>query len=195
MTPFEYVVVLISIILGLGITTILTGVADWIKHYRRSTLYPPYIIWIVLVFVMHVHEWWESYSLKSIEAWQLPLFLFVILYPINLYVLAHLLFPRQTDEPFNAKEFYLNRYPTFFTCVLILDLLSVIHNVTISRLPVTGQFVHLLLFLILGGVLLSKTKKDSIHLAVSILLLAILVATLVFTQDTLLIRSDGATDR
>lgn len=187
MTPFEYVVVLISIILGLGITTILTGVADWIKHYRRSTLYAPYVIWILLVFVMHVHEWWESYSLKSIEVWRLPLFLFVILYPINLYVLAHLLFPRQTDEPFNAREFYLNRYPTFFTCVLILDLLSVIHNVTISGLPVTGQFIHLLLFVILGGVLLSKTKKDSVHLAVSILLLTILVATLVFTQDTLLI--------
>ena len=187
MTPFEYVVVLISIILGLGITTILTGVAEWIKHFRQSTLYTPYIIWIVLVFVMHVHEWWESYALKSIEVWRLPLFLFVILYPINLYVLAHLLFPRQTDEPFNAKEFYQKRYPTFFICVLILDLLSVIHNITISGLPITSQFVHLLLFVILGGVLLSKTKKESIHLAVSILLLAILVITLVFTQDTFLI--------
>ena len=187
MTPFEYVVVLISIILGLGITTILTGIAEWIKHCRRSTLYAPYIIWIALVFIMHVHEWWESYSLKSIEVWRLPLFLFVILYPINLYVLAHLLFPRQTDEPFNAKTFYLDRYPTFFTCVLILDVLSVIHNVTIEHLPITSQAVHLVLLVTLGSVLISRTRKESIHLAVALFLLAILVTTLVFTQDTLLV--------
>src|SRR5690348_2390807 len=113
MSPFEYVIVLISIILGLGITTILTGIAEWIKHYRNSTLYLPYLIWIAIVFIMHIHEWWECYTLKSITVWRLPLFLFIIIYPIDLYVLAHLLFPKQQDESSDSRKFYYERYPAF----------------------------------------------------------------------------------
>jgi hypothetical protein len=100
MSPFEYVIVLVSIILGLGITTILTGLAELIKH-RQLKWYAPYIIWLFLVFVLHIHEWWESYTLKSVEVWKLPMFLFIILYPINLYVLAHLLFPSDLKSDFN----------------------------------------------------------------------------------------------
>ena len=187
MSPFEYVIVLISIILGLGITTILTGVAEWIKHYRNSTLHTPYIIWIVVVFIMHIHEWWECYSLKSIAVWKLPLFLFVVLYPINLYILAHLLFPRQLDNPFDSRKFYEDRYPAFFVCALIGVTLSIIHNITIEGLHVTDQIVHFLLLIILGTTLLTKTRKHGVHLAIALLMLTTLIITLVLTQDQLLV--------
>src|SRR5687767_8565308 len=106
MTPFEYVIVLISIILGLGITTILTGVAELMKHTRPVSLYTPYIIWILLVFVLHIQEWWVSYQLKSVNIWELQFFLLIILYPINLYILAHLLFPGTLSTEFSSKDFY-----------------------------------------------------------------------------------------
>jgi hypothetical protein len=188
MTPFEYVIVLISIILGLGITTILTGVAEWIKHYRNSTLHAPYIIWIIVVFIMHIHEWWECYSLKSIVVWRLPLFLFVVLYPINLYVLAHLLFRRQQDEPFDSKKFYYDRYPAFFICALIGVVLSVIHNLAIEGLHLKDQVVQLFLIIILSTVLITKTRNTVVHLGIASLLLITLVITLILTQDMLLIR-------
>ncbi|HOX83180.1 MAG TPA: cyanophycinase [Chryseolinea sp.] len=41
MSPFEFTTVLISIILGLGITTILTGVAGRIKHFHQTIRYAP----------------------------------------------------------------------------------------------------------------------------------------------------------
>ena len=107
MSPFEYVIVLISIILGLGITTILTGVAELIKHTRPVTLYVPYIVWILLIFVLHIQDWWVSYRLMEEKVWTLPLFLLIILYPINLYILAHLLFPAGLSNAFNSKEFFL----------------------------------------------------------------------------------------
>src|SRR5688572_17301742 len=107
MSPFEYVIVLISIILGLGITTILTGIAELIKHARPNSLYIPYSIWIVLIFVLHVQEWWISYQLKSVEIWTLQFFLLIVLYPINLYILAHLLFPAALSKEFDSKDFYL----------------------------------------------------------------------------------------
>ena len=44
MTPFEYVTVLISIILGLGITQIVTGVADIIHQWDKMKLYWPHML-------------------------------------------------------------------------------------------------------------------------------------------------------
>jgi hypothetical protein len=98
MTPFEYVIVLISVIIGLGITTILTGIAELIKHTKPVRFYTPYIIWIVLIFVLHIQDWWISYQYKSITIWTLQSFLLLILYPINLYILAHLLFPNELSK-------------------------------------------------------------------------------------------------
>jgi MFS superfamily sulfate permease-like transporter len=65
MSPFEYVVVLVSIIIGLGITLVLTGIAQLLREEQRVKLFWPYLIWIGLVFVMHIHEWWITYQLKS----------------------------------------------------------------------------------------------------------------------------------
>src|SRR6186713_233849 len=93
MSPFEYVIVLISIILGLGITTILTGVAEIIKQTSLKNLFAPYIIWVALVFVVHLQEWWVAYELKTVQVWTLHMLLFILLPPINLYIMAHLLFP------------------------------------------------------------------------------------------------------
>ena len=98
MSPFEFVTVLISIILGLGITQIMSGIADLIHQWEKVKLYWPHLLWVMLVFILHVQEWWLVYELKSVTVWRLPYFLFQVLYPISLFILARILFPLQSDE-------------------------------------------------------------------------------------------------
>jgi hypothetical protein len=186
MTPFEYIIVLISIILGLGITTLLTGVAELIKHNRSTKLFTPYLIWIGLVFVLHIHEWWESYSLKSITTWKLPMFLFVILYPIALYVLAHLLFPSDLKEKaFNSKEFYLSNYPKLFITTLIFVTISFLYNITITGHKVYEQVPHFIIAIVLLTILLTKNKSPIVHTLVSFFFLLLLVISLMLTTESL----------
>jgi hypothetical protein len=196
MSPFEYIIVLISIILGLGITTILTGLAEVIKYNRSFKAYTPYIIWIVLVFVLHIHEWWVSYELKSIEVWKLPMFLFIILYPINLYILAHLLFPSGISEGFDSKEFYFKHFPKLFVSALILVGLSVIHNFALTdyvtddpviQVFVDYQIVQILIMVALLIILISRTRNTKIHLTAAMFLLLLTIVSLIVTQDSLLI--------
>ena len=187
MSPFEYVIVLISIILGLGITTILTGVAEWIKHSNRQLLYAPYLIWIVLVFVMHIHEWWISYALKSVERWPLHLFLFIVLYPINLYVLAHLLFPADIKKELDAKVFYLNHYPKIFTCVCVMVVLSIVDNMLLHDRTVWEQLPQLLLLIILITMMIVRSKKTSLHLVLALALLVMLLVSLFLQQSELVL--------
>jgi hypothetical protein len=189
MSPFEYVIVLISIILGLGITHVLTGIAQLIREEKSIKLFGPYLIWIVLVFVMHIHEWWITYQLKTMVAWRLPTFLFIILYPILLFILANLLFPESWEKSNrNMKQFYFTAYRKFFGCAAALVVLSVLQNIFISDLAITTQFVHLILLVVLSVMLTVKPTTIIVHTAVAVMLLAILIASLVIERNSLLIQ-------
>lgn len=189
MSPFEYVIVLVSIIIGLGITLVLTGIAQLIREDRSITLFWPYLIWIGLVFVMHIHEWWITYQLKSTVAWRLPTFLFIILYPILLFILANLLFPDSWEKTNrDMKQFYFSLYPRFFGCVVVLVVLSILQNIFISGLPIATQFVHVIILVVISAMLIFRPKAVVIHTAVAVLLLAILVISLIIERNSLLIQ-------
>lgn len=111
MSSFEYITVLISIVLSLGIAQILTGIADLIKKSHKVAVYWPHILWILFVLLLHIQEWWVTYELKNYHSWQLPSFLFIMLYPINLFVLARLLFPAKLKgKIIDLKHFYFKNY-------------------------------------------------------------------------------------
>jgi hypothetical protein len=180
MTPFDYVTVLISIILGLGITQIITGVADIIHQWERVKLYWPHLLWIVFVFFLHVEEWWIIYDLRAVQVWRLPMFLFVILYPINLFILARILFPfaagaAKTD----FKVFYFDNYKKFFIGIMVLSVLAILENLFVSHLKLTEQVNQVILFVVLGFILFKNYKTEWLHKILVILLYIILLASMV----------------
>jgi hypothetical protein len=129
MTPFEYVTVLISIILGMGITQIITGVADLVNHWNRVRIYWPHLLLIVLVFFLQIQEWWDTYELRKFESLRLPTFLFVLFYPINLFILARILFPLvQPEGDIDLSAFYRSNYRKFFWWASVLPVLSMLNN-------------------------------------------------------------------
>ena len=186
MTPFEYVTVLISIILGLGITQIVTGIADVIHQWNRIKIYWPHALWIVLVFVMHIHEWWYTYELKKHEQWHLVSFLFLILYPILLFVLARILFPfGAMDTDVDFKEFYFSNYRKFFLLVSLLVLLAALQDVLLEGYSVMSQLPKVLIPLVLNVLAIKKIKHETLHQIVVLLLLAAFIASLAVSDYTI----------
>ncbi|MEJ0056164.1 MAG: hypothetical protein WDN75_11150 [Bacteroidota bacterium] len=104
MAPFDYVVVLISIILGLGITQIMTGVADLVHQWNKVKLY-----WAApgldrSCFHSAYTGVVETYSLHIFTSWKLPTFLFLSLYPVTLFILARILFPFNIQGKHNDRS-------------------------------------------------------------------------------------------
>lgn len=187
MTPFEYVTVLISIILGLGITQIVSGVADLIHHSKQVKLYWPHLLWLILVFFLHVQEWWQIYELKSYGAWHLPVFLFVILYPIVLFILARILFPIITESFVDLKEFYFNNFRKFFTVIIVLSVLAILENIFIHNRQLQEQLVPFALLLTSGFILVKDVRQEWIHRAFVIaLVVAMLISFAVTWNEWLL---------
>ena len=184
MSPFEFVTVLISIILGLGITQIMSGVADLIHQWEKAKLYWPHMLWVILVFVLHVQQWWLTYELRVITSWRLPFFLFEVLYPINLFILARILFPATGEETaYNLKTYYFQNYRKFFTMVIILSALSALENIFIYSLGIEGWSVNVIILLGLWIVAAKDIRTEWLHQLIAVALLLFMIAGILLHID------------
>jgi hypothetical protein len=180
MTPFEYVSVLISIILGLGISQLVTGVADIVHQWDRVKLYWPHMLWIGFIFFLHIQDWWTLYDLRNLSVWRLHTFLFTILYPINLFILARILFPFNSDnQGTDFKQFYFQNTRRIFVWAIVLVTLSIIDNVLLSRLPLTDQPLQLLLLAFLLFITIRNYRQEWIHKVIVLLLSGILLISMI----------------
>ena len=62
MTAFEYLFVLISIILALGMTRVLAGVDEMLQARSHRQIYWVHAIWIINLFLYLVIAWWIFYD-------------------------------------------------------------------------------------------------------------------------------------
>lgn len=187
-SPFEYVTVLISIILGLGITQILTGIADLIHKSERVTVYWPHLIWILFVLLLHIQEWWILYELKGYQPWRLPTFLFVIAYPINLFVLARMLFPfALKGKVIDLKLFYLKGCRKFFLIFTSSAILSITYNIFILEFSPGSQVLQILLAITFLFIAIKHLAQDWIHKGLAVIVLSIFIISTIIEWDVWLI--------
>lgn len=179
MTPFEYITVLISIILGMGITQLVTGVADAIHQWGKTKLYWPHLVWVGFVFFLHLQDWWETYALQTYASWRLSTFMFVVLYPINLFILARLLFPLATTGGVDFKTFYFSNYRKFFLWIIILSMVALINNLVISNYTWMDQIAPFSIIIILGTIAWRNIKNEFVHQATAVILWIALITVLV----------------
>jgi len=116
MGAFEYLSVLISIILALGMTRVLGGVGDMLQARSLRRLYWVHTIWIINLFLYLVIAWWIFYRWRNQQPWTFLLFIFVIISPTILYLASLLLFPRESDAglAIDYKMHYYANHRAFF---------------------------------------------------------------------------------
>ena len=116
MNAFEYLSVLISIILALGMTRVLGGVGEMLQARSRRQIYWVHAIWIVNLFLYLVVPWWIFYRWRNQQPWTFFLFVFVLISPTILYLASLLLFPREGDVDLavDYKTHYYANHRAFF---------------------------------------------------------------------------------
>jgi len=105
MSLFEFLMILLSIIVGLGLAEILTGVGRIFREGRQSEFSWIHSALVAAVFFGLLQTFWESWSLRSIEEWTFPAMLLMLSSPILLMTIAHILFPTQVEHE-NLREYY-----------------------------------------------------------------------------------------
>lgn len=120
MNPFSYLSVLTSIILGLGITRILTGIGKILQTRERVRVYWVHLLWSLNLFLYLVLIWWILYRWQTRQEWNFFLFLFLLLSPTVAFLESILLFPDSIDPVLDFKQQFFANRPWFFALAALL---------------------------------------------------------------------------
>ncbi len=163
MDNFNYLAVLISIVLGLGITQILSGFGRWIGNRSAFPAYAPTIVWAVMLLVMHIQTWWSMSGMRYHEDWTFLEFSVVLLQPVVLFLLATITLPNSTSAALDLESNYFAQRRWFFGLLIALLFVSVGRDVALTAaLPSAPNLLFHALFLILAicGII---TAREAIH--------------------------------
>ena len=98
MDAFNYLSVLLSIILGLAITQILQGYRSLLLSRAMVQGGLLSIIWSVLLLFVVTQAWWASFALRTHTDWTFLEFGIVLLQMILIYMMAAVVLPDFKDE-------------------------------------------------------------------------------------------------
>jgi hypothetical protein len=85
---FNYLSVLLSILIGLAITQVLQGLRQLILTRTKVKLYLPTLIWAGLALLIAVQGWWASFQMHLRANWTFLGLLVVMLHAISLYMIT-----------------------------------------------------------------------------------------------------------
>ena len=162
--------VLVSLIIGLGIAEVLTGVSRIIRERDTTDTYWIHSILVIIVFLALLQQWWEIWGVREVPAWTFPGLLMMLAGPIGLFLIANLLFPehvRGTD----FKDYYFGKMKPVFWLAVFTAFLSVTFRPlaigsTLFALDNLTSFVNMAIFISLAFI-----KKVWYHGAMVVIVL------------------------
>ncbi|HEY4815133.1 MAG TPA: hypothetical protein VIH58_10675 [Chthoniobacterales bacterium] len=137
MESFNYLSVLISIILGLAIAQVLQGVRGLVLTRSKVKLYTPTMIWTGMALLIAIQGWWASFSMHEQAKWTFPGLLTIVLQAISAYMIAALVLPdARGDNAVDLREHYFAHRHWFFGALLAAIVFSLLKELVIyGRLP------------------------------------------------------------
>jgi len=176
---FNYLVVLIGVILGLGVVQILTGLASMIRNRKTIRIYWVHLVWCATIFLLLIQHWYVIYTWRDFGS-TFASYVYFMIYPTLLYAGSALLAPKvENAQKVDFEEiFYADRHWFFGICFLGLTEIvfrSLLFNNT--SIVDTQNLIRLAgLFIV---VMLGWTHRKGVHAigaTVSLGLLVIFIA-------------------
>jgi hypothetical protein len=124
MSGFEYLIALVSVVAGLGLTRALSGLAKIVHLRNKIRLSGVHIAWTGSILLWLVSYWWFTFLLASVDQWTVLLFMFVLVYGAVIYFLIALLYPDEWDSGADLFENFINNRRWFFGTFVGLGLLD-----------------------------------------------------------------------
>lgn len=181
----EYLSVLVSIIVGLGLSHLLGSVGKLLSRRRRVRVYLPAVASAVMVFLAHVQFWWGSFDFGERIESNFFAFLVFLLTPILLYLIAVLVLPElDQDESgeVSLREHYYEARPWFFGLAALIPLATALRNAGFQGEPFWNQdrpFEAAFLLIALTGL---GTASERVHRLLPFAMLALFTVMVVLTS-------------
>jgi hypothetical protein len=99
MSPFEFVSIFFSIVLGLALAHVLVSFSNMVEARGRVRTDWIHSLWVISITVLIVHSWWGMWGMQnSVKLWNYASFWTMVIYYGSVYLLSTFLFPRVPEE-------------------------------------------------------------------------------------------------
>jgi hypothetical protein len=170
--------VLVSIIVGLGIAEILTGIAHQVRYRHASTGYWLHSCVVALVAVALLQNWWELWGLRDTGEWVFFSMVLMLISPAALYLIAHLIFPEHGQGTDLRAYYYGQMRPIWWLAVL-----STIASTLFRPISFGSSLFHLdnatSAIFIAGFVALAVSRNVILHSIIIPLFLLLLIGDVI----------------
>ena len=123
MTSFEYLSVLISNVLALGVTHLITGLSSILRSEGKVRLCWIQLTWSLVVLAFQISVWWAYWDLRHREDWSLFQFSSLLVLPGLTYLAARIIMPDVIrDDSYDLRAHFDQVRQEFFS-ILTLALL------------------------------------------------------------------------
>jgi hypothetical protein len=181
----EYLSVLVSIVVGLGLSHLLSSAGKLLSRRQRVRVYAPAVMNALLVFLAHIQFWWGSFNFGSRIEGNFFAFLVFLLSPILLYLAAVLALPEldQDDhDEVSLRDHYYQARPWFYGLVALVPVVTAARNIGFQGEPFWNAdrpFELAFFLLMLPG---AFTADERVHRVLPALALSLFTAMVVLTS-------------
>lgn len=162
---FPFLTAAFGVVLGLSISTTLNGIGQILKARPRVRVYWVHLVWVAQVLLTVVQCFWSLLQNREVFV-TLNFFEYLgfWLYPISLYLLTTLLFPKLDDDrDVDLRAHYYANHRWFFAIASLPPTLFLLFHFIYLELPAThlGN-VFLVVFLGITATL-AATARSRVH--------------------------------
>ena len=182
MDAFGYLSVMVSIVLGLGLTQLFAGIGNLVQIRRRVKLYWLHSLWVLLIIVLHLHMWWSFWALRGVVDWTYATFVYVLIGPAALVIASHIIIPELLDGRIDVERHYFDTSPVFFGILTVTAAWAMFLE---SIMGLRSFFVPFRFLQVAGVVAFgscSASKNKHLHAAAIVLIVLLLVTGITFTR-------------
>lgn len=130
---FDYVMALVSIVIGLALTHVLGAFGAAVHRMRGHgppiRLEPVYLLWVGFIVLWTISFWWWEYKFRELQvAWSFGLYLFVLFYAVLLYGMSVVLVPDGMEGLDDSYAYFMSGRRWFFALVLLTNCVDVVDS-------------------------------------------------------------------
>ncbi|MBS4081171.1 hypothetical protein [Pseudomonas rustica] len=123
---YSHIRIVLSIILGLGITTLLKGIASIIEHPRQFGWSWIHMSWVVWALISIMTFWWWEFRLTQVPVWTFESYFFIVCYCALYFMVSTMLFPSDVREFGSYENYLLERRAWFFGLIALITAMDLI---------------------------------------------------------------------
>lgn len=161
MSLFEFVTVMISMILALSLGQLLSSLSYLTKTPHKIIPSKPYMLWLIAIGITLVNHWWSLWDLRDIS-WNYFSFLYVLIAPALITFAVGLFVPERVQSgPVDLSSQFLKIRPTFTKVMLVYILFMWFDGFLLAGQDIFGLvgLLHIPLLAALSFSLLDKGAR------------------------------------